>query len=113
MERYSSNLSILPKSSNIATTPSYPFRVVNDYHFIYPKAIARSPLPIEVPEPFAGDYLEACLVLTDSAKASAALSRRCLQRILREVAGSKPQDLSREIDEVLPKLPGDLAGAVD
>src|SRR5438093_10559801 len=34
-----------------------------------PKAMARTPLPPEIPELFAADYREACLVLADSPKA--------------------------------------------
>ena len=49
-----------------------------DERFVEPKAISRSPLPKEVPDNFANDYKEACLILADSPKASAALSRRCL-----------------------------------
>jgi hypothetical protein len=46
---------------------------------IRPKVAGRPPVPSDVPEKYREDYLEACLVLPDSAKASAALSRRCLQ----------------------------------
>jgi hypothetical protein len=53
------------------------------------------------------------LVLNASPKASAALSRRCLQLLLREKAGVKASDLSREIDEAMPQLPPYLAGAID
>src|SRR2546429_423589 len=63
---------------------------------VYPQGMARAPLPPEVPERFAVDYREACLVLADSPKASAALSRYCLQNLLREVAKVKPSDLSKE-----------------
>lgn len=78
---------------------------------VRPKGIARSPLPPDVPEEFAEDYREACLVLSDSPKASAALSRRCLQSLLREKAGVKPSTLNSEIGEVLKKgmLPPYLA----
>lgn len=78
-------------------------------------ATSREPLSPDVPEPFASDYIEACLVLSDSAKASAALSRRCLQSILREKGGVKHQDLSREIDEILSskQLPPHLANSID
>src|SRR5437870_4737251 len=79
---------------------------------VYPKVIAR-PVPPEVPVQYAEDFIEANLVLRDSPKASAALSRRCLQNLLRDVAGVKPGDLYTEIGEVLPKLPSDLAEAVD
>ena len=82
---------------------------------VWPKRVARSPLPPEVPQQFATDYREACNVLADSAKASAAMSRRCLQDLLREKASVKPGDLSSEIDQVLAsnQLPSDLADAVD
>jgi hypothetical protein len=75
----------------------------------------RKPAPPDVPKPLQGDYNEACLVLADSPKASAALSRRCLQAILREHAKVKPGDLSKEIDEVLAskQLPTHLANDID
>ncbi len=79
----------------------------------YPTATGRPPLPCEVSEEFAKDYREACLVISESPKASAALSRRCLQNLLRSKGGVTPQDLSHEIDQILPKLPTYLAGAVD
>ena len=78
-----------------------------------PRAPARAPLSPDVPEAFAADYREACLVLADSPKASAALSRRCLQQLLREKAGVKPGNLSDEIDEAMQGLPPFLAQAVD
>ena len=80
---------------------------------VWPKGIARSPLPKEVPTDFANDYLEACTVLSDSPKASAALSRRCLQHVLREKAGVKKGDLAKEIEQVIPILPSHLASAID
>lgn len=82
--------------------------------FVYPRSTAR-PVPVEVSEPYRGDYLEAAAVLVDSSKASAALSRRNLQNILRDVAKVKPADLSVEIDEILSRgtLPSYLADAID
>src|SRR5437870_7310128 len=80
---------------------------------VRPKAATRVPPPAEVPDEFAEDYREACLVLSDSPKASAALSRRCLQNLLRDHFGVEHGNLSAEIAEVLPKLPGHLADAVD
>jgi hypothetical protein len=72
-------------------------------------------VPREVPPEFADDYKEACAVLSDSPKASAALSRRCLQHILRAKAGVKAGDLVKEIEQVIASnmLPTDLAEAVD
>lgn len=83
---------------------------------IWPKGSARSPVRAEVATAaphIAQDYTEACLVLADSPKASAALSRRCLQNVLREAAGVKPGNLSDEIDQVLGSLPTHLAESID
>src|SRR5690242_19579259 len=79
---------------------------------VYPKAAAR-PVPPEVPPEYAEDFTEANLILADSPKASAALSRRCLQNLLRGAAGVTPGDLYNEIGQVIPKLPPGLAGAID
>jgi len=81
---------------------------------VRPKASNR-PVPPEVPPDFAEDYTEACLVLPDSPKASAALSRRCLQHILREKAGVKPSSLANEIQEALDRnsFPSYIAEIVD
>lgn len=66
----------------------------------YPQKRTR-PVPPEVPDPYRQDYIEASRVLDDSAKASAALSRRNLQSILREKAGTKSKDLFDQIEEVI------------
>lgn len=89
-----------------------------DVHLEYlvrPKVSFRPPPPPEVPAGYAGDYLEACLVLADSPKASSALSRRCLQSLLRGEAHVKPSDLAKEIQEALDsgKLPTHIAEAID
>ena len=68
---------------------------------IWPKGIARKPAPPEVPNEFAADYREACLVFADSPNASAALSRRCLQHILRNKLSVKPGQLKDEIKAVI------------
>lgn len=87
-----------------------------DWYQVIPKGIARMPLPSEVDDTQTiNDYNEACLVLGDSPKASAALSRRCLQHILREKAGVKKSDLNNEIQEIIDsgKLPADLSENLD
>ena len=82
---------------------------------IHPRGTNRSPIPSEVPREFAEDYREACLVLADSPKASAALSRRCLQSILREKASVKSGDLAKEIQEVIDNkaLPTYISESLD
>jgi hypothetical protein len=82
---------------------------------IWPRGTARSTLPSVVEEKFAADYREACTVLADSPKASAALSRRCLQLLLREKGNVKKGDLNSEIEQILnsKSLGSNLAGAID
>jgi len=82
---------------------------------VRPRGALRPPCPKEVPEHLAKDYNEACAVIADSTKASAALSRRCLQVVLREAAKVKPGDLSKEIQQVLDSntLPSYLAESID
>lgn len=83
--------------------------------FIYPHASIRPPCSKEVPSDLAEDYNQASLILNDSPKASAALSRRCLQLLLRDKGGVKKGDLSNEIQEILDKgtLPPHLSQALD
>jgi hypothetical protein len=80
----------------------------------YPRSALR-PCPAEVPLSLAEDYREACLVLSDSPKASAALSRRCLQNLLRQAVKLKPGKLADEIQHVIDhgKLPSSLAESID
>ena len=77
---------------------------------VWPKGVSRAPIPPDVPPEIVGDYKEACLVLADSPKASAALTRRCLQTILRDKLGAKKKDLNDQIDEVTAtgKLPSHI-----
>jgi|GEM_PF-185416 len=81
---------------------------------IYPP---RKNIPIadEVPKNYAKDFSEAQLVLNLSPKASAALSRRILQNIIREDFNIERRDLAKEIDSfiALPGIPSYLADAVD
>jgi hypothetical protein len=80
---------------------------------VYPRTSSRAPLSNDVPDEFAEDYREACLVLNDSPKASAALSRRCLQHLIHEKASIKKRNLDQEIDELIKQLPPYLANDVD
>ncbi|WP_441228855.1 DUF4145 domain-containing protein [Tardiphaga sp. 20_F10_N6_6] len=67
---------------------------------VIPTGSSRPPVSTDVPQDIASDYKEAALVLPLSSKASAALSRRCLQSILWN-AGYVQKDLSKQIDAVL------------
>lgn len=86
----------------------------DDEEILYPKFFVR-PVEAEVPERFKRDFLEACAVLSASPKASAALSRRLLQDVLREKFGIHHPSLAQEIDTFIarPDVPSFLGGAVD
>ena len=77
---------------------------------VRPKVANRSPISPEVPDEFAKDYSEACLILADSPNASAALSRRCLQLILREKLGAQGTNLYQEIQWAIEQ--GNLPSSV-
>lgn len=75
----------------------------------------RPELPKAVVSPYREEYDEAGRVLRISPKASAALSRRTLQHLIREEAGIKKANLSLEIDELIKTagLPSQVNEAVD
>lgn len=83
---------------------------------LYPRPRFGSPVQAEVPDDFAEDYSEACVILGDSPKASAALSRRCLQKLIHDKAGINVDGhLLREIEKLLASgsLPSSIAETVD
>lgn len=81
---------------------------------LYPKT-RLIVLPDAVPESYASEFLEAANTLDISPKASAALSRRLLQRLIREQEGIKAKTLFSEIEQLLSasKLPTYLAQDLD
>jgi hypothetical protein len=81
----------------------------------HPGFVPRRELGPEVPSEYSGEYVEASALLAVSPKASAAISRRLLQRMLRDVLKVKPGELSKEIDEALAggTLPSDIAKNLD
>jgi hypothetical protein len=101
--------------NNLQGLQGFQFSVVKRTIRVWPKGTSRTPIPLEVPPGIAEDYREACLVLADSPKASAALSRRCLQNVLRSAGGVKHGDLAKEIDQVIAAktLPNIIAESLD
>jgi hypothetical protein len=81
-------------------------------YVVWPLRSSR-PIPKEVPVHIRADYEEAALVLNLSPKASAALSRRCLQAVLREEAKANQNNLNAQIEAVIPKLPSYIAESID
>jgi hypothetical protein len=81
----------------------------------YPRTSGRPPTPLEVPPSIAKDYSGACNTLLDSESASAALSRRCLQSVLRDpqAGNATPARLVDEIGQVVPRLPPYIVEGLD
>lgn len=70
---------------------------------ILPRSAART-FPNYIPAPIREDYEEASLILEDSPKASATLSRRCLQGMIRDFWGVKKGRLVDEIEAIKDKV---------
>src|SRR5690606_21928251 len=68
-----------------------------------------------IPKIYSEDYLEAISILSGSAKASAAISRRILQNILREEFKIKGRNLSEEIINLSskPEIPSHISESID
>ena len=80
---------------------------------VYPEAIYRN-FPDYVPESIRQDYVEACMIRERSPKASATLSRRCLQGMIRDfwkVSGKR--SLFDEIDAIKGFVPPSQWAAID
>lgn len=87
---------------------------VNNEQLIYPNK-TKFEFTDYIPALYLEDYEEALKVLNASPKASAALSRRLLQLILRDEYKVKKGNLSNEIDAFikLPGIPTHITDAVD
>ncbi|MCP9469499.1 MAG: DUF4145 domain-containing protein [Nitrospira sp.] len=89
------------------STPSHGYQMQGQpiaHWSLRPQSKAK-PFPGYIPQPIRDDYEEACLIKDLSPKASATLSRRCLQGIIRDFWGISK---SRLIDEI-----NDLKGKID
>lgn len=82
---------------------------------LYPTDSSERALADEVPDSYRRDFDEASAVLPYSPKASAAISRRLLQQILREHFGIRAPSLAKEIERFveLPEVPSYISDAVD
>ena len=77
-----------------------------------PQSSAK-PFPAYIPAPLLQDYEEACLICSLSPKASATLSRRCLQGIVRDFWGISKSRLIDEINELKGKIDSTTWEAID
>jgi len=69
--------------------------------------------PDYVPAPIIEDYTEACLIKDLSPKASATLSRRCLQGMIRDFWNVKEKTLFLEIKAIEEKIDPETHAAID
>lgn len=69
--------------------------------------------PDYVPKPIRDDYVEACKIRDLSAKASATLSRRCLQGMIRDFWGIAKGRLIDEIEALEDKVDADTWEAIE
>jgi Domain of unknown function (DUF4145) len=90
------------------------FEKVQDTSLLFPKRKKPRQFSSDVPPRYVKDYEEAFAVLDVSAKASAALSRRLLQRLLWD-KGIKKSNLAEEIKEAIRTRhpPPDTAKVID
>lgn len=79
---------------------------------LLPESEAR-PFPDYIPQAILADYKEACLIKSKSPKASATLSRRCLQGMIRDYWGVSKNRLKDEIDALKDKLDTQTWQAID
>lgn len=89
---------------------------VTEVDIIYPPSEApQKTLAPDIPKEFRDDFLEAFIGLKFSNKASAALSRRLLQKLLHQKLGIRKNNLSNEIDEFIKSAgaPSYLNNAID
>ncbi len=70
---------------------------------LLPNSFAKT-FPVYIPRPLIVDYQEACSIVDLSPKASATLSRRCLQGIIRDFWGIKKGRLVDEINALEEKI---------
>ena len=69
--------------------------------------------PDVIPQSIREDYEEACNILQLSPKASATLSRRCLQGMIRDFWGITKNTLFEEVTALQDKIPADLWVAIN
>ncbi len=79
---------------------------------IAPESSAR-PFPDYIPIAIRNDYEEACLIKTKSPKASATLSRRCIQGMIRDFWGIKKGRLIDEINALETEIDPTSWKAID
>ena len=106
----------LYKTENISPVNSPPYMMLVEPALmtwtLRPKSGAK-PFPAYIPKAILDDYIEACLIVCDSPKASATLSRRCLQGMIRDFWGIKDTTLALEINALQGNIDSTTWAAID
>jgi hypothetical protein len=92
-------------NGTIGFVPEHAWRLI-------PSSAAR-PLPNYIPTAIVADYTEACLIASLSPKASATLSRRCLQGMIRDFWGANEKTLFAEITAIKFRMDPETWAAID
>jgi len=86
---------------------------VEDVHVPIRPISSAKQFPKYIPEAIRQDYEEACAIVNLSPKASATLSRRCLQGMIRDFWGISKSRLIDEINELQSKIPAQQWKVID
>jgi hypothetical protein len=108
-QRFSLNVSLFENNADRLGTWR-PGRPLHSWQLL-PVSNAKV-FPDFVPEAVRQDYEESCLIKNLSPKASATLSRRALQGMIRNFWGAKPRRLVDEIEEIKGKVDPDVWDAI-
>lgn len=87
--------------------------MVKDVDLLIRPISSAKQFPKYIPKAIRQDYEEACAIVTLSPKASATLSRRCLQGMIRDFWGVEKKNLYEEISTLKDKIPADLWSSID
>lgn len=79
---------------------------------IRPQSLAKQ-FPNYIPKAIRQDYEEACAIVNLSPKASATLSRRCLQGMIRDFWTINESNLAKAIDKLKDKIPAPQWRVID
>jgi len=105
------NLKCSLKSRTLSPSNKYSYRDLDSWQLL-PVSEAKV-LPDYIPDPIKQDYYEACRIRDLSPKASATLSRRCLQWMIRDFRKITKPKLSQEINELKWKISDKMRKAID
>ena len=102
---------MMHKVQFLATGPDKVLELLKEWNLIPPST--AKVFPDYVPQVIRDDYLEACLIRDLSPKASATLSRRCLQGMIRDFWEISKPRLVDEIEALEDKTDGLTWSAID